>query len=75
MKTVLDFYGLPINVGDVVSFPAGASLNDGVVEKIKPGKHLHTLKVRNSSNYLKTKYSKDVVNKTLITRQLAEYKI
>lgn len=76
--TVLDYYGLPIKVGDVVTFPAGGEMNDGVVEKIivnTRNKKLSTLKVRNSSNYLKSKYCKDMINKTIVQKTTAQYKI
>ena len=63
-----DFYGIDVEVGDIVSFPAGKELMDGTIEKIRKGKtpYWDQIYVNNTSGNKKWKNARDCINHSRI---------
>jgi len=75
---VKDFYGIPIQIGDTVSFPAGGELMDGEVEKIRlrgKNSNLFEVYVKNTSGYKKWKYNTVVINRSRILDSIPEFSV
>jgi len=77
---VKDFYGIPIKIGDIVTFPAGKDLMDGVVEKFRPKTRLvndprYEVFVKNSSGYKKWKDNTVVINRSRILDSIPEFSV
>jgi hypothetical protein len=60
-----DFYGIDIEVGDTVTFPAGKEMMDGVVEKFNTA-IIPQIFVRNKAGYKKWKHCDVVINRSKI---------
>lgn len=58
----LDFYEIPIEIGDVITFPASGEMMNGTVIARGP-KVVHII---NESGNKSKKWSKDVINKTAL---------
>jgi|FLOH01.1.fsa_nt_gi hypothetical protein len=70
---VIDYYGNPINVGDIVSFPNGAGFMDGVVESIKINERFplnSKVFVKNTTGYKKWKDASSLINRTFVEQEI-----
>jgi len=75
---MVDALGIPIEVGDIILFPAPGMLMEARVTSLSPGKILgldNLNCVTLSSNNHKRKRTKDCINKTKIQAGLPEYKL
>jgi len=62
-----DFYGIDINIGDTVTFPAGGEMMDGVVEKFRNLNRFRSEAfVKNSSGHKKWKVLTCLINRTSV---------
>jgi len=62
-----DFYGIDIKIGDTVTFPSGADMMDGVVEKFRGLNRVRPEAfVKNSSGNKKWKLLKCLINRSSI---------
>lgn len=61
-----DYFGIPINIGDTVSFTTSGIFEDGVVLKFAE----RYVVITNSSGNKKIKVSNCVINKTIIINSL-----
>jgi len=61
-----DYLGIDIKVGDVVVFPAGKDMMDGVVEKIRARHKSFEVYVKNAAGYKKWKDNNVVINRSVI---------
>lgn len=65
-----DYFGVQIEVGDMVSFPTSGIMEDGkVLDIFNRGRQITII---NISGYKKKKYCKDVINKTKTEEALKE---
>jgi len=75
---MVDALGIPIEVGDIILFPAPGALMEAKVTSLSPGKksiydNLNCVTL--SSNNNKRKRPSDCINKTKIQAGLPEYKL
>ena len=67
-KPCFDYFGIEIEVGDVVTFPTSGDMSDGKVVKVTP-RHITIL---NISGYKKGKDPRCVINKTKVLKPYKE---
>lgn len=61
---MLDYFSVPIEIGDIVTFPSSGIFEDGkVIGKFNNNRQITIL---NISGYKKMKYCKDVINKSRV---------
>lgn len=62
MTATLDFYDIPIEIGDTISFPAsGTMMNGKVIAKTH-----NRVEVINESGNKATKWSRDIINRSAL---------
>lgn len=59
----LDFYEIPINVGDTITFPASGEMMNGTVLSVFKGGHVSII---NENGNKSTKWARSVINKTAL---------
>lgn len=62
MTTTLDFYDIPIEIGDTISFPASGTMMNGKVI----AKNNNSIQIINESGNKAKKWSRDVINYTAL---------
>lgn len=77
-QEVLDYFSIPINIGDRVIFPAGAEQMEGEVTKIRyntKNPKSSSVTVKNNSGYSKLKKAYILINVTAIKDLTPEYRL
>lgn len=69
MTNVVDFYEIPINVGDIITFPSSGDMMNGTVLTVFKGGHVQIV---NENGNKSVKFARSVINKTALMNAYKE---